>query len=308
MLCLRPFAVALRVWKIQGITLSSPGLPSDPAPTTPLPPPRYLLLSNPKQHHCGTYIELNNCNFTLFFRLKPIIWNSIVDFNPDVFIWLGDNIYGDIRRPFRVFGKERTVGPWKNVPRFSPSSEDEMKSRYLMAKNNPGYSTLRRTAKVLGTSPQRDGSFHFFFYFFFLNLKYLLSDLCILPILPLPLILLWLPNHQLQVIGTWDDHDYGLNDAGKEFSAKVTYQRLLLDFLDEPQDSPRFGFPHSSLSATVTFIYLRTSHSCLTSCRMLPLLPNFLPLLILTHCDRRKQAGVYTSYTFGPMGRQVKVL
>lgn len=44
-----------------------------------------------------------------------------------------------------------------------------------------------------------------------------------------------------QVIGTWDDHDYGLNDAGKEFSRKVTNQRLLLDFLGEPQDSPRWG-------------------------------------------------------------------
>lgn len=43
----------------------------------------------------------------------------------------------------------------------------------------------------------------------------------------------------LQVIGTWDDHDYGLNDAGKEFSRKVNNQRLLLNFLDEPQDSPR---------------------------------------------------------------------
>ncbi|XVE94341.1 hypothetical protein REPUB_Repub02eG0001000 [Reevesia pubescens] len=63
------------------------------------------------------------------------------------------------------------------------------------------------------------------------------------------------------VIGTWDDHDYGLNDAGKEFSAKITNQRLLLDFLDEPKDSPR-----------------------------------------------RKQAGVYTSYTIGPLGKQVKII
>ncbi|XP_068327082.1 uncharacterized protein [Pyrus communis] len=64
-----------------------------------------------------------------------------------------------------------------------------------------------------------------------------------------------------QVIGTWDDHDYGLNDAGKEFSRKVTNQRLLLDFLGEPQDSPR-----------------------------------------------RKQDGVYASYTLGPIGRLVKQL
>ncbi|KAJ7967027.1 Alkaline phosphatase D [Quillaja saponaria] len=42
-----------------------------------------------------------------------------------------------------------------------------------------------------------------------------------------------------KVIGTWDDHDYGLNDAGKEFAGKITDQKLLLDFLDEPQDSPR---------------------------------------------------------------------
>ncbi|GAA0157886.1 esterase [Lithospermum erythrorhizon] len=64
-----------------------------------------------------------------------------------------------------------------------------------------------------------------------------------------------------KVIGTWDDHDYGLNDAGKEFVNKVSNQKLLLDFLDEPQDSPR-----------------------------------------------RKQAGVYASYVFGPVGRQVKVI
>lgn len=44
---------------------------------------------------------------------------------------------------------------------------------------------------------------------------------------------------QLQVIGTWDDHDYGLNDAGKEFMGKNMTQKLLMDFLDEPEDSPR---------------------------------------------------------------------
>lgn len=47
-------------------------------------------------------------------------------------------------------------------------------------------------------------------------------------------------NWKLQVIGTWDDHDYGLNDAGKEFSGKDATQRLLLDFLDEPEDSARW--------------------------------------------------------------------
>jgi alkaline phosphatase D len=42
------------------------------------------------------------------------------------------------------------------------------------------------------------------------------------------------------VIGTWDDHDYGLNDAGKEYSGKVFSQRLMLDFLDEAEDSSRY--------------------------------------------------------------------
>ncbi|XP_020263193.1 uncharacterized protein LOC109839102 isoform X2 [Asparagus officinalis] len=137
------------------------------------------------------------------------IWNAIIDFDPQLFIWLGDNIYGDNRRPFSILGKERTIGPWKNVPRFFPSSEEQLKKSYEIAKSNPGYSALRRRSKV---------------------------------------------------IGTWDDHDYGLNDAGKEFSGKDTSQRLLLDFLDEAEDSPR-----------------------------------------------RKQAGVYASYLFGPTGKQIKL-
>ncbi|KAL0916057.1 hypothetical protein M5K25_013539 [Dendrobium thyrsiflorum] len=116
------------------------------------------------------------------------IWNAIIDFDPQLFIWLGDNIYGDNRRPLRVFGREATVGPLKNTPRFFPSEESEMRRRYQLAKAQPGYSQLRKRA---------------------------------------------------QVIGTWDDHDYGLNDAGKEFSEKNTSQRLLLDFLDEPEDSAR---------------------------------------------------------------------
>ncbi|KAJ4963569.1 hypothetical protein NE237_023508 [Protea cynaroides] len=138
------------------------------------------------------------------------IWNTINEFDPQLFIWLGDNIYGDTRLPFKIFGKERTIGPWKNAPRFIPVSEEELQSRYKTAKNNPGYTRLRE---------------------------------------------------KIQVIGTWDDHDYGLNDAGKEFSGKNISQRLLLDFLDEPQDSPR-----------------------------------------------RKQAGVYASYTLGPKDKQVKVI
>jgi alkaline phosphatase D len=41
------------------------------------------------------------------------------------------------------------------------------------------------------------------------------------------------------VLATWDDHDYGANDAGAEYPMKVESQRLFLDFIDAPADSPR---------------------------------------------------------------------
>jgi alkaline phosphatase D len=41
------------------------------------------------------------------------------------------------------------------------------------------------------------------------------------------------------VLATWDDHDYGANDAGVEYPMKVESQRLFHDFMDEPADSPR---------------------------------------------------------------------
>ncbi len=42
-----------------------------------------------------------------------------------------------------------------------------------------------------------------------------------------------------QILGTWDDHDYGLNNGGKEYEGKVLSQKRLLDFLDIPEDHPR---------------------------------------------------------------------
>jgi len=41
------------------------------------------------------------------------------------------------------------------------------------------------------------------------------------------------------VFGTWDDHDFGENDAGKEYKLKQNAQAALLDFLKVPADSPR---------------------------------------------------------------------
>jgi len=41
------------------------------------------------------------------------------------------------------------------------------------------------------------------------------------------------------VLATWDDHDYGRDDAGREYPLRDASQRALLDFFDEPADSPR---------------------------------------------------------------------
>ena len=42
------------------------------------------------------------------------------------------------------------------------------------------------------------------------------------------------------VDGIWDDHDYGRNNAGKEYPKKDSAKFLLMDFLDIPKDHPRY--------------------------------------------------------------------
>lgn len=44
---------------------------------------------------------------------------------------------------------------------------------------------------------------------------------------------------KVPVIGTWDDHDYGVNDSGSDYSKKNESQQELLNFLGVPEDSPR---------------------------------------------------------------------
>ncbi|MEL4307359.1 alkaline phosphatase D family protein [Joostella sp. CR20] len=43
----------------------------------------------------------------------------------------------------------------------------------------------------------------------------------------------------MDVIGTWDDHDYGLNDGGAEWKMKDEAQELFLNFMDVPKNDPR---------------------------------------------------------------------
>jgi alkaline phosphatase D len=41
------------------------------------------------------------------------------------------------------------------------------------------------------------------------------------------------------ILATWDDHDFGLNDAGTDFTLKDESQRLFLDFFGVKPDDPR---------------------------------------------------------------------
>ena len=44
---------------------------------------------------------------------------------------------------------------------------------------------------------------------------------------------------KIEIMGTWDDHDYGINDGGTEYPKKAESQQLFLDFLDVPKNSSR---------------------------------------------------------------------
>jgi alkaline phosphatase D len=65
----------------------------------------------------------------------------------------------------------------------------------------------------------------------------------------------------MRIVGTWDDHDYGINDGGREYPRRAESQQAFLDFIGEPSDSAR-----------------------------------------------RRQAGIYTSYTLGTGPKTVKVI
>lgn len=43
-----------------------------------------------------------------------------------------------------------------------------------------------------------------------------------------------------KIIATWDDHDYGKNDAGAEYAQKKQSKKVFLKFWEEPENSPRW--------------------------------------------------------------------
>jgi alkaline phosphatase D len=46
-----------------------------------------------------------------------------------------------------------------------------------------------------------------------------------------------------RLLATWDDHDYGRDDVGVEYAKKTESQKLFLDYLGVPADSPRRSQP-----------------------------------------------------------------
>ncbi len=106
-----------------------------------------------------TTIALGSCNR----QDRPQdMWPVIEQHQPQLWIWLGDNIYGD--------------------------SEDMnvLLEKYQQQKNGEEYAAFRSKRAV---------------------------------------------------IGIWDDHDYGVNDGDKRYPKKEESKKLMLDFLDVPQNA-----------------------------------------------------------------------
>lgn len=108
-------------------------------------------------------------------RDEQSIWHAILAGRPDVWLWLGDNIYADTK--INSFPKE-----------FKSATIDQMRAMYDKQRSVPEYVELRKSVG--------------------------------------------------KIVGTWDDHDYGLDDSGKELPWKRESQELLMNFLDVPKDSP----------------------------------------------------------------------
>lgn len=96
---------------------------------------------------------------------KPMpIWDAVIHEKPQLFVFLGDNIYADTQ------------------------DMQVMQAKYKQLAEQPGYQRLLAGCTVLGT---------------------------------------------------WDDHDYGVDDGGAEYPNKRESQQLFLDFFGVAKDDPR---------------------------------------------------------------------
>lgn len=94
---------------------------------------------------------------------KQPLWKSIAEEEPDLWIWSGDNIYGDT----------------EDMSLFE--------SKYTKQLLHPAYQRF---------------------------------------------------VERVPIIGTWDDHDYGVNDGGKNYPKKKETRDLMFEFLGVPKDNP----------------------------------------------------------------------
>ncbi|MFZ8928065.1 MAG: alkaline phosphatase D family protein [Pseudohongiellaceae bacterium] len=108
---------------------------------------------------------------------KPqLIWDAVLDNQPDLFIFLGDNIYGDSDDP------------------------DVLAYKYRKLASNEGFQKLRANTNILAI---------------------------------------------------WDDHDYGRNDAGREYPVKEASRQLMLSFWEEPEGSERWTRPDGIYTSSI---------------------------------------------------------
>ncbi len=92
------------------------------------------------------------------------IFNEVVKHKPNLFIFLGDNIYGDTY------------------------DMDELRAKYNQLASKPSFQNLKANVPI---------------------------------------------------VATWDDHDFGWNDAGRHYPYKEESKTIFMEFFEEPADSPR---------------------------------------------------------------------
>lgn len=145
------------------ILLTFPGFPSvgsgqEPVPKSPPP-------EAPSENSLVSRIAFGSCST----QDEPLpILRTVLEWEPELFVYLGDNIYGD--------------------------TEDMalLEARYAQMAAKPEFEALRAT---------------------------------------------------IPTIATWDDHDYGSNDAGREYPFRNQSKDIFLKFWNVPPDSPRRSRP-----------------------------------------------------------------
>jgi len=102
------------------------------------------------------------------------IWDAVLAYKPDLFLFAGDNVYGDVRDGRRIPDEDELI--------------NGLKESYALATRVPGLAALRASVPHLAT---------------------------------------------------WDDHDYGKNDAGADFAFRDEAQKLFLNFWTVPPSDER---------------------------------------------------------------------